>query len=97
MPGGPYSLIRERDGVGESGQMLKSINPKTGKQEGENGEVILGCALQCGSFYARTYQVQDWWLTTPVTEILEQAEDGAWVKVKTGNSVYMVKSIHGSQ
>jgi len=90
--GGRYSLTRVRDGAGDSGGMLRSINPATAKQHGENGEVTVGCRLRCGSVYARTMQDQDWWLTTPVTAILEKADDNSWVKVRTLNSDYLVKS-----
>jgi hypothetical protein len=44
-----------------------------------------------GSPYARTYSRQDWWQTTPITEILEERieEDGTeYVRFKTGNSEY---------
>ncbi len=39
-----------------------------------------------GSITARTYSDQDYWLTTVVTEIIE--DKGDYVKFKTGNSVY---------
>ena len=39
-----------------------------------------------GSATARTYSDQDYWLTTPVTEILE--DEGDRVLFKTGNSTY---------
>jgi hypothetical protein len=71
---GKYLLTRERDGIGE------------------NGEIHVGCSIQCGNFYARSYSGQDWWLTTDVTEILETNEDNSYVKFKTGNSVYIAKS-----
>jgi hypothetical protein len=90
--GGRYSLSRTRDGAGDSGMMLESIDPTTAKRHGENGEVTVGCCLRCGSMYARTMQDQDWWLTTPVTAILEKADDNSWVKVRTRSSDYLVKS-----
>jgi hypothetical protein len=39
-----------------------------------------------GSLTARSYSDRDYWLTTKVTEILEERED--YVKFKTGNSTY---------
>ena len=89
LAGSTYHLSRERDGAGDSGPMLNAINP-SGERVGENGELHLGCSVQCGSFYARTMQWQDWWLTTPITEFLEISEDKTKVKFKTGNSIYTV-------
>lgn len=89
---GRYSISRERDGRGDAGMMLQSLDPKTGEQVGENGDIIMGCAIQCGSFFAGTYSSQDWWLTTPVTEFIEISEDKSMVKFRTGNSIYIAKS-----
>jgi hypothetical protein len=50
--------------------------------------------LLVGSVTARSYSNQDWWLTTPITEILEEEErkggedEGYYCKFKTGNSIY---------
>jgi hypothetical protein len=88
---GRYSLRRVRDGMGDSGHMLRALDPKTAEQVGENGDIAIGCAVQCGSIYARSYQHQDWWLTTPITEILEISDDKDYVKFKTGNSLYELK------
>jgi hypothetical protein len=43
-----------------------------------------------GSVTARSYSNRDWWMTTKVTEILEEKEeDGVlYVRFKTGNSIY---------
>ena len=46
----------------------------------------IGCSMLVGSVTARTYQHQDYWLTTEVLEILEDTEDV--VVFKTKNSVY---------
>ena len=86
---GTYYLDRETDASGDYGPMLKSLNSK-GEQVGENGELHFGCAIQCGSFFARTMQWQDWWLTTPITEFIEISQDGKYCKFKTKNSVYSV-------
>jgi len=87
--GGNYYLERDRDKAGDYGTMLRSLDIE-GKQVGENGELHLGCSIQCGSQYARTMQWQDWWLTTPITEFLEISKDGTFVKFRTKNSVYSV-------
>lgn len=99
---GSYSLHRERDGAGDSGTIFKSLRWPEGKeactlneltQVGEIGEIHLGCAIYCGSVYARSYSQQDWWLTTPVTEFLDVKDDGVNIEVRfrTENSIYIAK------
>ena len=92
MKAGRYRLVRERDGEGYSGHMLISIDPKTGDVVGKNGEVYIGCCIRCGTFYAGTFTDRDWWMTTPVTKILEQDKDNSKIKFKTGNSIYTLTS-----
>ena len=48
----------------------------------------IGCSLMVGSVTARSYSNQDYWLTTPVTKILEETED--YVLFETKNSTYKV-------
>jgi len=50
---------------------------------------MIGCSLLVGSVTARTYQHQDYWLTTTITEILEENEKQ--VVFKTKNSKYKLK------
>ena len=56
---------------------------------------VVGCSLLVGSVTARSYSAQDYWLTTVVTEILEERrdEDGMmeFVRFKTENSVYELR------
>jgi hypothetical protein len=92
MKPGRYAMSRVGDGAGDSGGMLISIDPATQQTSGENGDIVKGCCIRCGSHFARTMQWQDYWTTTPVVEILEVNEDNSVVKFKTGNSVYEVKS-----
>lgn len=80
-------LYRISDGAGDSGSMSIAFGLD------ENGKVVemgnrpkLGCLMRVGSLTARSYSRQDYWTTTPVTEILEETED--YVKFKTGNSIY---------
>lgn len=49
----------------------------------------VGCSLLVGSVTARSYSDQDYWLTTVVTEILEESE--VCCKFKTQNSIYELK------
>lgn len=96
-----FSLRRENDGEGDSGPLLISYRlPKTKKEwrenslikQGKNGEIHLDCHIQCGSFYARTYNPQDYWMTTRVVEILFVNTKRTEVKFKTQNSIYILKS-----
>lgn len=47
----------------------------------------VGCSMRVGSLTARSYSDRDWWMTTPVTEILEETEDR--VRFRTKNSIYV--------
>lgn len=81
-------LRRISDGAGDSGSNCQAI---AWNEDGTFKEVVsdkptIGCSFLVGSATARTYSHQDYWLTTVVTEILEETEE--YVKFKTGNSVY---------
>lgn len=81
-------LRRISDGAGDTGARSEAI---VWNEDGTFKEVVgtrpvVGCSMLVGSVTARTYQHQDYWLTTPVTEILEERED--YVRFKTGNSEY---------
>jgi hypothetical protein len=95
-----FSLYRTRDGAGDSGPMSLALSviededgnrkferdPETGLIVNKGNRPIIGCVMQVGSIYARTYQAQDYWMTTPITEILEDTQD--YVRFRTGNSEY---------
>lgn len=94
-----YSLRRTRDGAGDSGGMSLGIAPTFDQDTGnitnieykDNARPQIGWVMRVGSIYARTMSHQDWWQTTPITEILEERteEDGTeYVRFKTGNSEY---------
>ena len=94
----PYSLRRTRDGAGDSGPMSDAVTPIWD----DNGKLVdkiiehrarpkVGAAMVVGAPYARSYSAQDYWQTTPITDILEERteDDGAeYVRFKTGNSEY---------
>lgn len=87
---GRYKLVRERDGRGDSGSMLVAVDPVTGKETGRNGEIAVGYAVKCGSFFPSTFG-SDWWMTTAIEEILEKSDTK--VKFKTVNgSIYTVST-----
>jgi len=83
-------LRRVRDGEMEEGAMSDAISWESGKPEVVGHRPIVGCAMQVGSITARSYSNRDWWLTTEVTEILEERIEGdlLYVKFTTKNSVY---------
>jgi hypothetical protein len=81
-------LFRVSDGKGDMGARSECI---AWNEDGTFKEIVgrrpvVGCSMLVGSVTARTYQHQDYWLTTPVTEILEERED--YVRFKTENSEY---------
>ena len=94
----PYSLRRTRDGAGDSGPMSDAITPVWD----DNGKLVdkiiehcarpkVGAVMVVGSPFARSFSAQDWWQTTPITEVLEErtGDDGTeYVRFKTGNSEY---------
>jgi hypothetical protein len=56
-----------------------------------NAEPEVGCCMQVGTPYARSFSSRDWWMTTPVTEIVSREEEqyGTVIVVfKTKNSTY---------
>jgi hypothetical protein len=89
------TLRRIRDGRGDSGARVEAI---AWNEDGSFKEIVghrpmVGYSLLVGSVTARSYSSQDFWLTTPITEILEEEErtgeeDGYYCKFKTGNSEY---------
>lgn len=84
---GPFSLVRLRDGAGDSGQMSEGyeiINDEV--QRYQNCRPRLGLSMRVGSLFARTYSAQDWWQTTFITEIISETDTE--VMFRTGNSIY---------
>lgn len=88
----PFHLKRVSDGAGDGGSRSESIAwAPDGKIKAVEGYVPkVGNSMLVGSITARSYSSQDYWLTTPVTEILKEVktENLHYVKFKTGNSVY---------
>lgn len=82
----------------EQGQRVEAISwneDRTFKEVTEHKPVV-GCSLLVGSVTARSYSNQDFWLTTTVTEIIEEKYDDKgyleFVKFKTQNSEYILES-----
>ncbi len=56
-----------------------------------DAEPQVGCCMQVGTPFSRTFSNQDWWMTTPVTKIVSREinDDGVVTVVfKTKNSTY---------
>jgi hypothetical protein len=91
-----YSLCRDRDGVGDSGPLsaIFTVSDDGKEREFVEGEVRpkVGYQIMVGSLYARTYQMQDWWQTSPVVEILEDTENMVRFRTHSG-SVYTWREI----
>jgi hypothetical protein len=89
-------LVRVLDGEGFSGSLVQSIawNEDGSFKEVTGGRPTVGESLKVGTVTAGTYSTRDWWMTTPVTEIIkeEKNEEGklTYVMFKTENSVYEI-------
>jgi hypothetical protein len=89
-----YSLIRQDRHAGDSGLMSEILDPESYKPI--PGEVYprVGYGIRVGSINGRSYSTQDYWQTTPITEITDEwiDEQGfSHVKFKTKNSTYIWK------
>ena len=78
-------LVRDRDGEGHYGSMVESICLETGKHTQVRCPVVGEC-FRVGTVTGGMFSDRDWWLTTPVTEIL--AQDDTKIQFKTKNSTY---------
>ncbi len=85
-----------REEFKEQGARVEAIawnEDKTFKEVVDRKPVV-GCSLLVGSVTARSYSDQDYWLTTVVTEILEEEKDEEgylkFVRFKTKNSEYLL-------
>ncbi len=77
-----------REEMKDGGARVEAIEyDGNGKYVGVAGnKPIVGCSLLVGSVTARSYSNQDYWLTTAVTEIVEETNE--YILFKTGNSTY---------
>ena len=80
-------LRRVSDSEGHYGSLVEAIDIH-GKIIGN--EPIVGCALRVGTPFAGTYSERDWWMTTLITEILDDVTVDCcrYVRFKTANSEY---------
>lgn len=87
-----YTLRRLSDKKGDSGQLSEAIqwNPNGTYSSTISDRPVIGCSMLVGSVYARSYSTQDFWLTTPIIEIIKEIKDENfdYVRFKTENSEY---------
>jgi len=84
-----YVLRRSDGAVGDSGGSSTSIriNPESNEIEViHNSKPLVGYVIRVGSVTARSYQAQDWWQTSMITDIIEDKD--SFVRFKTLNSEY---------
>ena len=89
-----YSLVRDSDGAGDSGPMCQILDAESGQPIPDRDYPEVGCGVRVGSIYARTYSGQDYWQTTPITEITDEwVDDNGYkhMRFKTKNSTYVWK------
>jgi hypothetical protein len=86
----PFHLRRIRDGKGDGGSRSEAIKFTESGPEVVGHKPTIGCCMLVGNLTARSYSGQDWWMTTPITEILEHIEndDVTYYRFKTSNSQY---------
>ena len=76
-----------REEFKEGGARVEAHGYEDGLHTGVKGnKPIVGCALLVGSVTARSYSNSDYWLTTPITEIIEETNEH--ILFKTGKSTY---------
>lgn len=81
-------LVRISDNVGDSGARSEALGfDNNNKVVVKGNRPMLDCLMLVGSITARSYHNQDWWCTTPVTEIIEEREDYVKFKTRSG-SIY---------
>jgi hypothetical protein len=91
-----YSLRRLSDNAGDSGSLWVYRIGKDNKVEQQTHKGInnieIGDVIQVGSVYARSYQSQDWWITTPITKILKRSTHVLWFETRSG-STYILEIV----
>ena len=76
-----------REEFKDGGARVEAIEWENGKfKQVKHNRPVVGCSLLVGSISARSYSDQDYWLTTVVTEIIEETKDH--VLFNTENSKY---------
>jgi len=76
------------DGAGDAGQMSVALCYKDDGtiQQEENARPRVGVAMMVGSPFSRTMEIQDWWRTSIILEVLEESENQVVFKTITGST-----------
>ena len=80
-----YKIVDGRRVMKDGGARSEAIKwkPDGTRESTVSRRPTMGCSMLVGSVTARSYSNQDYWLTTEVSEILEDTED--MVRFKTVN------------
>lgn len=78
---------------GDSGGMSRAYWIEDNEVRYEAAKPRVGVRMRVGSTTARSFSAQDYWQTTPVTEIIKEEVLGGRISVtfKTANSTYLWK------
>jgi hypothetical protein len=81
-------LKRITDGEGFVGSRSEAIkfNDKGLFEKIVSSKPTIGCSMLVGTVTASSYSSRDYWITTEVTEILEEKDE--YIRFKTKNSEY---------
>jgi len=88
-------LRRDRDGEGYYGSRIEAyeiIHDEDGKPIDAKlvaHRPTVGCKLLVGTVTAGMFSDRDYWVTTPITEIISETDDE--IHFRTGNSTYTFK------
>jgi hypothetical protein len=80
----------DKKGRGDSGPMSvalwidKEAEDKQIKME-NNARPRVGVAMRVGTMFARSYQAQDWWQTTPIAEIVKDTPEEVVFRTRSGS------------
>ena len=83
-----YSLFRESDNAGDSGALseLYWLDEHKQVQSEPNGRPRVGVAVRVGTPFSRSFSTQDYWTTTPITEIVAEGRDFVTFKTRSGST-----------
>jgi len=82
------TLTRDRDGEGYYGSRVEAHDPKKGMKI-VGHKPIVGCCLLVGTVGAGMFTSRDWWMTTPIEEILSESDEE--IRFRTKNSTYTLR------
>lgn len=77
----------DKRGRGDSGPMSVAIwkDDEDVIQQENNARPRLGASMRVGTYFARSYQAQDYWTTTPAVEIIKDTPNEVVFKTRSGS------------